>query len=229
MLLALLELGWLGWFLVEPLPNFPKESGTTCRRGFLLLKAIPEVVPGTTFRESLIGQAARELSHVENLPQRMPIVGAAALVVLAALGLGELILGGLALRDGMRPAERLAVDFGIGTTALGVLTLLAGRLGLLDPWIFRIGLGVIAAAGLGTSKLWRMDRPRLDLHWLLPGLIDRPFPDHHAPGSDAADRSISTCSNIISRVPRSISRQGGSRSCRTMSTPACPLVWRCST
>src|SRR5271157_5423711 len=147
LLLAVLELSWLGWFLVEPLPNFPRESGTM-RRGFLLLKAFPEVVPGTTFRESLIGQAARELSHVENLPERSPIVGAAALVVLAALGLGELILAGLRLRDGMRTGERLAVDFGIGTTALGALTLLAGRAGLLDPWIFRIGLGVIAMAGL---------------------------------------------------------------------------------
>lgn len=174
LLLAVLELSWLGWFLVEPLPNFPRESGTM-RRGFLLLKAFPEVVPGTTFRESLIGQAARELSHVENLPERLPIVGAAALVVLAALGLGELILAGLRLRDGMRTGERLAVDFGIGTTALGALTLLAGRAGLLDPWIFRIGLGVIAMAGLGTSKLWQIERPRLDVRWLLAGLIIAPF------------------------------------------------------
>ncbi|MBV8309870.1 MAG: hypothetical protein JO344_05655, partial [Planctomycetaceae bacterium] len=150
LLLAVLELCWLCWFLVVPLPNFPRESGTR-RRGLLLLKAFPEVVPGTALRESLIGQAAQELSHVENLPERLPIMGAAALVVLTAVGLGELVLAGLRYRDGLRTGERLAVAFGIGTAGLGVLTLLAGRTGLLHPWIFRIGLGVIAPAGLGAS------------------------------------------------------------------------------
>jgi hypothetical protein len=176
LLLVVLELGWLGWFLVVPLPNFPRESGTL-RRGFLLLKAFPEVVPGTTWRESLLGQAARELSHVENLHERLPVVGAAAVVVLAALGLGELVLAGICFRAGMRPAERLALDYGIGTTGLGVLALLAGRFGLLDPWIFRIGLSVIAVAGLGASRTWRLrcsgGRPGLDL--LLPLLCIAPF------------------------------------------------------
>jgi hypothetical protein len=175
-LLAFLEVGWLCWFLIEPMPNFPRESGTM-RRGFLLLKAFPEVVPDTTFRESLIGQAIGELSHVENLPERLPIVAAAALIVLAAMGLGEMILAGLRLRDAARPGERLALDFGLGTTALGVITLLAGRVGLLDPWIFRIGLGVIALAGLGTSKLWRLRWTGIGIGFdsLLPVLILAPF------------------------------------------------------
>jgi len=175
-LLAFLEVGWLWWFLIEPMPNFPRESGTM-RRGFLLLKAFPEVVPDTTFRESLIGQAIGELSHVENLPERLPIVAAAALIVLAALGLGEMILAGLRLRDAVRPGERIALDFGLGTSALGVLTLLAGRAGLLDPWVFRIGLGLIALAGLGTSKLWRLRWTgiRIGFDSLLPVLILAPF------------------------------------------------------
>ncbi len=159
LLLAVLEPGWLHWFLVEPLPNAHHEQ-VSVWRGFLLWRAFPGVVPGLSLRDSFVGQAARELSHVENLPQRLPVVGAAALIVLAALGLGELTLASLRCRDGMRPAERLAVDFGIGTTALGVLTLLAGRAGLLDPWLFRIGLGAIAAAGLIVSKFWRFERPR---------------------------------------------------------------------
>ncbi len=175
-LLAVLELCWLGWFLIVPLPNFPRESGTL-RRGMLLLKAVPEVVPGTTFRDSLIGQAARELSHFENLPQRLPVVGAAGLIVLAALGLGELVLAGLRLRDAMSAAERLAIDYGLGTTGLGVLTLLAGRAGLLDPWIFRIGLSVIAVAGLGVSRFWRLrwswGRSAADA--VLPLLVMTPF------------------------------------------------------
>ena len=55
LVLAILELAWLGWFLVEPLPNVPRNrarSGAAARA-----KAFPEVVPDTTFRESLLGQA----------------------------------------------------------------------------------------------------------------------------------------------------------------------------
>ena len=153
--------------------------------GVLLWRALPHVVPGLTLRESFLGRAAARLSHIENLPERLPIVAAAALIVLAALGLGELILATLRLRGKVRPAERLALDFGLGTAGLGVLTLLAGRAGLLHPWLFRAGLGVIALAGLVVSRFWRIERPRLDA----PASSRRAHctvPDHHAPGSNAA-------------------------------------------
>ena len=39
-----------------------------------LARALPEVVPGVTFAQSYLGTALVELSHVENLPQRLPIV-----------------------------------------------------------------------------------------------------------------------------------------------------------
>lgn len=174
LLLAVLEPLWLEWFLVEPMPNFPREQGML-RRGLLLLKAFPEVVPGTTFRQSLIGQAALELSHLENLPERLPIVAAAALIVAAAIGLGEIAVGALRLRDVLRAGERLALDFGLGTAGLGVLTLLLGRTGLLSPWLFRIGLALIAAAGLGVSRIWTIKRPRLEARAFLPTLVIAPF------------------------------------------------------
>jgi hypothetical protein len=169
-----LELAWLGWFLVEPLPNVPRERGTM-RRGFLLLKAFPEVVPDTTFRQSFFGQAIEELSHWRNLPQRLPIVASAGLVALAALGLGELILGGLRLSDQVGKATRLALDYGLGAAGLGVLTLLAGRLGLLGPWTFRITLGLIAVAGLARSGLWRLRPASLTRQDVLGGLLVAPF------------------------------------------------------
>jgi hypothetical protein len=172
--LAVLELLWLGWFLIEPLPNVPREQGTM-RRGFLLLKAFPEVVPDTTFRQSFFGQALDELSHWQNLPQRIPIVATAGLIVLAALGLGELILGGLRLRDHVGKATRLALDYGLGTTGLAALAFLAGRVGLLDPWLFRIGLGLIAAGGIARSGLWKLRLPALTRTDVLGGLLIAPF------------------------------------------------------
>ena len=139
------------------MPNAP-DVKIPIRRGLLLLKAFPQVVPGTTFQQSLIGQAIDELSHLENLPDRIPILAAAGLILLAALGLGELVILALGLRAWARPLERTALAFGLGTAGLGVLTLLVGRAGLLNPWLFRVGLGLIALAGLGVSRPWKLGR-----------------------------------------------------------------------
>jgi hypothetical protein len=172
---AALELAWLGWFLVEPLPNAP-DVKMPIRRGLLLLKAFPQVVPGTTFQQSLIGQALGELSHMENLPDRIPVLAAAGLIFLAALGLGELVLSALRLRAWARPLEHTALAFGLGTAGLGVLTLLVGRVGLLNPWLFRVGLGLMALAGLGVSKPWKLSRPSINAdHALLTTLVVAPF------------------------------------------------------
>jgi hypothetical protein len=173
--LGLLELAWLGWFLAEPLPNATTAAGPI-RRVLLLLKAFPEVVPGTTFRQSLLGQTLDELSHLENLPERIPILGAAGLIVLAAVGLGEIVLAALGSRGKPTPGERIVVDFGLGMSGLGVMTLLIGRAGLLSPWLFRIGLALIAAAGLIVSRIWKARRPRLNVDVsLLTLLVIGPF------------------------------------------------------
>ena len=97
------------------------------RRGWLLLKAFPEVVPDTTFRESLLGNALIELEPRRNLPQRVPIVLAAGLIAAAAIGLGDLVLCGSAARSrscGSR--ERIALDFGLGPGFSVSLTLIVG-------------------------------------------------------------------------------------------------------
>ena len=171
-----LELVWLRWFLAEPLPNASGHS-TAIRRGFLLWRGLPHVVPGLTWRESLLGQAALELSHVENLHQRLPIVAAAVLVGSAAIGLGEMMLSALRIRTAVWTLERLALNFGLGAAGLGVLTLLVGRAGLLQPSIFRVGLGTIALCGLAVSRFWRwrIERPGASPWWSAPGLIIAPF------------------------------------------------------
>ena len=102
-LIAIAELAWLAWFLIVPLPNannvgVPPEKAV--RRGLLLLKTFPQVVPDTPFRDSLLGKGLKELSHLENLPQRVPIILAAGLIAAAAVGLGDLVLRGLRVECG---------------------------------------------------------------------------------------------------------------------------------
>ncbi len=140
-LLIALEAAWFAWFLVVPLPN-AQNLGRDLRRWVLVAGALPGVIPGVGWEKSHLGVAVQELSHVENLPQRVPIVLAAALIAAAAVALGQLALRALRLRTVLTPIERLPLAFALGATGLGALTLLAGRLGVLAPWPVRIGLFV---------------------------------------------------------------------------------------
>jgi hypothetical protein len=156
--LAIAEFAWLLWFLLIPLPN-ANNSGlpidAVVRRVLLVLKAFPEVVPDTPLRQSFLGQALLELSHFEYLPQRVPIVLAAALIAAAALGMGDLVVRGLRFERALWAGERIAIDFGIGAALLAVLTLIAGRIGWIAPWPVRIALGVLAAGGLLAFLFWK--------------------------------------------------------------------------
>ena len=139
----LLQIPWLWWFLVEPLPNAGNVGGNGINRLVLLIRAVPEViVPGLKYRDSYLGLALAELGHFGNLPQRLPIVLAAGLIAASAIALGRLILRGIGLLDRLGPWERLAVGYGLGTTGLGLATLILGRMDWLDPWLVRVGLAL---------------------------------------------------------------------------------------
>ncbi|AGA27493.1 hypothetical protein [Singulisphaera acidiphila] len=142
--LAFLEAAWLGWFLVEPLPNAGNVGGTV-RRWMFLARALPQVVPGVRFDQSYLGLALQELGHLENLSQRVPIALAATLIAGGALALGQGVLRGLRLQRVLKPIERLPLAYGLGTTGLGLITLILGRLGALSPWPIRVGLGALIA------------------------------------------------------------------------------------
>jgi hypothetical protein len=182
--LGLLEIAWLSWFLVEPLPN-AQNIGGTVRRWVLLSRALPHVIPGVTYGQSYLGLAMRELGHVENLPQRLPIVLSAAWIAVGAMSLGELALRSLRLRKALTRLERIPLAFGLGTAGLGVLALLAGRLGLLAlarPWGTRAGLGILLAAELlcrfasrSTAKRPSMPSPVRWPAWVSLALIAAPF------------------------------------------------------
>jgi hypothetical protein len=175
--IGLLAVCWLAWFLIVPLPyaNSVAPTSQAVRRIWLVLKAFPHVVPDTSWRESLLGGGIEEIRHFENLPQRLPIVLAAGLIAAAAVGLGDLVTRGLRLAGGLRLGERIALDYGLGAGLLGVVTLIVGRLGWLDPWAMRLGLGALAAAGLVTSRLWLAPRPRIDLYWSMMAVVIAPF------------------------------------------------------
>jgi len=138
-----LQIAWLWWFLVEPLPNAGNVGGNGLNRLQLLIRGVPElIVPGLKLRDSYLGLALAELTRLEYLPQRGPILLAAGFIAASAIALGNLILRGLRLRAGLNAWERLAVGYGLGTTALGILTLIVGRLGWLDSQSIRVGLAV---------------------------------------------------------------------------------------
>ena len=158
--IAFLELAWLGWFLVVPLPNAPKLPNVVFRRGLLLLDTFPHVVSGISLRQSMLGHILTELSHVENLPQRLPIVLAAALIGAAAIGLGDALAGLLRIRSRLRWPERIALEYGLGAAPLGALTLIVGRLGWLDPWFIRLALAALASIPLVEHGVRRI-KPRV--------------------------------------------------------------------
>ncbi|MHC5543114.1 hypothetical protein ACYOEI_33240, partial [Singulisphaera rosea] len=146
-LLAILETAWFGWYLFEPLPNVPpSETGARVRRWIFAARFLPEVVPGVSFGQSYLGLALRDLSHLEYLPQRLPIVVVAGYIGAAAVALGCLTLRVLGLRRSLRRVEIVPLAYGLGTTGLGVGTLIAGRLGALSPWPIRVGLGALILA-----------------------------------------------------------------------------------
>jgi len=153
--IALIQAAWLVWFLVEPLPS-AGDSGI--RRFDLLMRALPAVVPGVRWDDSYLGMACSNLSHFANLSQRGPIALSSLFIAGAALAVGSMILRGLGLRAGSR-FERVALGFGLGTTALGVGTLLAGRTIGLDPAVARVSLAGLIVAGVGVEVWVRLRKP----------------------------------------------------------------------
>ncbi|MGE3820419.1 MAG: hypothetical protein AB7I30_13475 [Isosphaeraceae bacterium] len=159
--IAVAQAAWLFWCLREPLPNASNVGeGLKPQRWMFLTRAVPHLmVEGLTFAESHLGLTWDKLRHVENLPQRLPIVLAAGLIGGAAVALGGLALRVLRLDRALAWYERLPIAYAVGAALLGVLTLVAGRLGLLNPWSTRLALIGLIGAGITAGWVERRNAP----------------------------------------------------------------------
>jgi hypothetical protein len=105
--------------------------------------------------------ALEKLSHVEYLSQRVPIIIASTYITAAIIALGRILLRMMRLIRVLDWQERAVAAFGLGATALGSITLIAGRLGWLWPGSVRSALGCLMVVELVLSvvgRLWLRDR-----------------------------------------------------------------------
>lgn len=174
---ATFQLLWLYWFMTTPLPNAtPVGSGTSISRGLLLFSTTPLLNPNFRWSQSLIGQAVGELSGFTSLVDRIPIVGIAMLLLAGIWGLGTLILQMLpgSGKVGWEPGERLLAALAIGTAGWGALTLVVGRLGLLQKWFWLILIFTLIMSGIWISRNLRNDTRTSETKSLLKAVAPLP-------------------------------------------------------
>lgn len=144
----------LVWLLVVPLPSIEGQRLDAEARASAIGSGAPGGLPSLRRAYFLLAaddhlnRAFANLSEVEHLSQRVPIVLAALLIGGAAVSLGGLVLQGLGLNGMLPPLARLPLAFVSGSTLLAALLLMLGRSIGLAPWPTRISLGLLLLAGI---------------------------------------------------------------------------------
>ncbi len=156
------------------LPNadVPGRPGEKFSRLEVWRLAIPGLVPGM---RPLAADALSKFGDLAGLSQRLPVFAVAAAILLAALAAGYVPLSLLGVaepeasvrsgRSACRPdrcgllssAERVVLAYGLGVTALSLLTLVLGLAGLLYRWLL---LGLLAALLLAAAGHLTRSVPR---------------------------------------------------------------------
>ena len=176
-LLALLSAVWVIFFLfVFFQQNLPNNSAFN---RLDIVREVPFVV--LDFVDPAPDANPVVDSGWKYFPQRLPMIGGAALILAAAWGLGHLLLRAVRLErtvDSPLPdvcAERTVFAFGLGLSALSLLMLGFGYWGIMQPGIWRGLLGgcfigevllqIIPQTRRSFARVNQVDRPGRLLRW----------------------------------------------------------------
>lgn len=153
-LVLVCQWAWLGWCLTVTLPNAStalRAEGVS--RGLLAMYATPGLVPGIG-DENLLSEAWRELSRVDRLGDRAPVVLAGLAILGTAWGLGALALRATGLGARLGRWERVAASAGVGMGLASLLALGLGRAGWFGPSTARALALAAMASGVWASRGW---------------------------------------------------------------------------
>ena len=111
--------------------------------GFLVWFNSFELPNGAPFRRTDIWQLLilgsdeqpSKTSSWSNLPERLDLLGIAAVIWIGAVALGRLVLRSLKVGASLTRIERLVFSLALGLSGLSLLTLGAGLAGLLNRWL----------------------------------------------------------------------------------------------
>lgn len=95
---------------------------------------------------NLPGKETAKESGWQFFPQRFDLLAVAMGIWLAAWGAGRLILRGVKLFPALSPYERNLWGCGVGIGLLSLATLALGAFGILNQWLFAVGLLAVLAA-----------------------------------------------------------------------------------
>lgn len=148
--------GYGMWFFRQPLDELPPRSDGPWTRGRLAeLWLVPEAWFGTWFGEG----PATVSTFAAALSERLAIWGLAGVVLAAAWGLGECVVGVIVPRCALGPlalsrGERVTFNLGVGLALVSLGTLGWGLAGLLAYRVLAWGLVLVAIVGCGWLA-WR--------------------------------------------------------------------------
>lgn len=171
-------LAFLGYCFAVELAN-----NSAIGRGQLLLLAAPQLIdlvdpPASAPGESLETAFIKSHSGWRYFPQRFDLLAVASAILAGAWGAGHLVLRLLRVRPRVRSLETTVFAFGLGLSALSLLTLGAGLAGFLSRTLFGtlLALFVVAEIGLRFAEGFRAQVAALGEPVAIDPLPARPRP-----------------------------------------------------
>ncbi len=141
------------WFFSLTLPNGRLNDGTPISRPDIWI-SLPELLWQNVQAPEGVDSSS---SGWRFAVQRLDLIGVAAFILLSAASGGHLLLRLIGVRVSLDQLERTTLACGLGLSALSLLTLGLGTLGLLDRWLFLVVMGsVLAVEAACHCRKWRL-------------------------------------------------------------------------